>query len=107
MSELEKRRGTLYIPSTHMRNHTSAVQHLLKEIGFVPVRVEHLYMSDQFEMAGYADAFEKVPAGNVTPEYTVEEVRSPLPLEPMGPVGDAFAAPAVLRYRVALRLVDK
>ena len=44
---------------------------LFSLIGFVPVRVELMYMYNRFEMIGISDLFEELPECAVAPTYNI------------------------------------
>ena len=45
--------------------------HAFALLEFVPVRVEHLYYCDRFEMIGFSPLFRNVNPGEISPEYNV------------------------------------
>lgn len=47
-------------------HHTSMA---LAEIGFVPFRVEHMAMADEFELIGCAVAFKEIQPNQAIPQY--------------------------------------
>jgi hypothetical protein len=65
------KRGKILIDSKAYRNDIENMSKALAEIGFVPFRVEHLAMQDEFELLGYSTAFEPLEYSRALPEYTL------------------------------------
>ena len=72
MSDLSKRQGAIMISLNFIEDEPEVVQYILKQIGFVPLRVECRYDHRRFEMTELSDHFEINNEACVTPEYRIQ-----------------------------------
>lgn len=63
--------GRIYIPTEIVGNQTAKVAAVLSNIFFVPLRAEHLFYMDKFEMIGLSMMFKEIPTGSLAPEYQI------------------------------------
>lgn len=66
---MENRRGKILISGRCYYDELENVSKALACIGFVPFRVEHFAMTDEFELVGCSPEFEPVDQAMRVPEY--------------------------------------
>lgn len=72
--DLRSRPGILFIPTNDMDRYVECVQAGIRDIGFVPYRVELMYDRNGFEMIGCAEKFDKIDTalGERIPTYRLD-----------------------------------
>lgn len=71
---MQKRRGLVKIPSKTWLEEGST---LLAELGILPMRVEHVFYSDVFEIHFTSEILPEVATWQVVPEYLIEVETTP------------------------------
>lgn len=66
---MKYKRGKILIPGSYYDKQLEDVSKALACIGFVPFRVEHLAMPDEFELVGCSPCFDRIEVGLCLPEY--------------------------------------
>ena len=69
MNNMKRRVGKFYL-KTKVVNSCIAPK-LFKDLGFVPLRVEHLFYNDCFEFIGTSHLFCPIEEGLIPPEYEI------------------------------------
>lgn len=64
-------RGWFFLRSDLMRDHPEFVLKILRQLEFLPMRVEFQYDRDGFKYYGASPWFELCEVGCVVPEYTI------------------------------------
>jgi len=67
---IERRMGRLVISKLMMVEAYEA----FKQLGLFPLRTEHVYCSNEFEITGVSYHFHDVPLGEMVPRYDIEMV---------------------------------